>query len=325
MSPVSFGKALVIANPASHSGDGARAIEFLERFLESYTSLTTSFDLIVTQYSGHAQELVSNNDDYDTLLVLGGDGVIHEVVEGIMAHPEEKRPLLGALPYGSGNDFARTLGIAAHNCDLALRQLLMGQESRFDVGRVRSYRPGDLKAQTHYFMQTLSFGIDAQIAHNTTERRKAGAREKGAALFLNSGLKMLPSLTSTWSCEVRIDQEQPFEHENILFAVQNGKTYGGGFLVTPAADPQDGKIDLCYSTGNPCLAQRLRLLALLRFGKHASSRYMVVRQAQKVSLTFHDECPAQIDGEELWGLKFEIDVIPGALRVIQKSVENGMN
>ncbi len=110
MHATDFGLTLIIANPAAQSGAAHEVAERLQRFLDM-TARASQFDLVLTERMGHAKELAAQAQGYRTVIALGGDGVIHEVVNGLMTQEEDTRPALAILPVGSGNDFAQTLGI----------------------------------------------------------------------------------------------------------------------------------------------------------------------------------------------------------------------
>ena len=110
MHATDFGRTLIIANPAAQSGAAREVAERLQRFLDM-TARSSQFDLVLTERMGHAKELAAQAQGYRTVIALGGDGVIHEVVNGLMTQDEAVRPALAVLPVGSGNDFAQTLGI----------------------------------------------------------------------------------------------------------------------------------------------------------------------------------------------------------------------
>ena len=103
---------------------------------------------------------------------------------------------------------------------------------------------------------------------------------------------------------------------SLIFAVLNGPTYGGGFRICPAADPCDGLLDVCYNVGHPNLLHLLFLLGLARFGKHTKSRVARLRTMRTVQIDFFDDVPCQVDGEELKGRSFHVQVVPGAVRVV---------
>lgn len=307
-----LGSTLVIANPASHSGKGAVWAEVVRRFLETYDGATTSFELKMTEATGDAERFAAGAAGYDTLMILGGDGVIHEVVSGLMAIEASLRPRLAVVPLGSGNDFARTLGLTANDPEKALAELLSGAERTFDLGHVTS----DECPEGTYFTESLSFGLDAAIAIDTTKRRAQGTRQEGSGLFLTSSIKLALHAGSGHPCVAHIDGEAPVSLNSLIFAVLNGPTYGGGFRICPAADPTDGALDVCFNVGHPNLLRLLFLLGLARFGRHTRSRIVRLRTMRSVQIAFSDDVPCQVDGEELPGRSFSIEVVPAALRVL---------
>jgi diacylglycerol kinase family enzyme len=99
------------------------------------------------------------------VVAVGGDGTVHEVINGLMQLPAEKRPRLGVVPLGSGNDFAHALGVPLQ-AQNALRQVFLGQPRRIDVGRLQ-----DNLGRVEYFDNTVGLGFDAThhpLAHLTS-------------------------------------------------------------------------------------------------------------------------------------------------------------
>lgn len=304
-----LGSTLVIANPASQSGAGAEGAEFVRRTLEAFSSATKGYDVRLTTGPGHAMQMARAATGFDTVLALGGDGVIHEVVNGLMKIDPSRRPRMGIIPLGSGNDYARTLGMAINEPDKALGQVLQGISYRVDLGVVNGI----------YFDETLSFGVDAAIALDTMERRKkAGAH--GTRLFAASGVDVVRHQMRKWDYRATIDGEQ-MDGGSVIFAVQVGPTYGGGFRICPAADILDGKLDLCYSEGSPSTAAALGILGRARFALHERSRFLRFAQATELTLDFEEEPPCQADGERVEGTHFEISCAHRALEVIHPTWE----
>ena len=153
-----LGSTIVIANPTAHSGKGGHAAELTGHFFESYTSATDNFNLCLTTRAGEATEIAGAAGGTDTVVALGGDGVIHEVINGLMRISPDARPRLGVIAMGSGNDFARTLGVPFNDPEESLHSLLRAQETSYDLGLVDAGTP-----DARYFMETLSFGLDAAI------------------------------------------------------------------------------------------------------------------------------------------------------------------
>lgn len=321
-----WGKTLVIANPAAQSGRGREGAIEVERTLKAGEAPVASWEMRLTTRRDEAAEIAAQAGEYDTVLVLGGDGVIHEAVNGLMRLSESARPRLGVLPLGSGNDFARTLGVASRNKPAdALRELASsGTERTFDLGFVSS----DAEPAGIWFMQTLSFGLDAAIALGSMETRK-GSGAHGTRLFGALGLDVFahnrdpfPYTATLWERE----DSQPVElaGEEVVFAVQVGPTYGGGFRICPEASPTDGLLDLCRSLCVPSVPHTLALFARARLGLHAGSPVLEFRTVSRMTLAFtQQEPPCQADGEALHGIRYEIKSIPKALRVIAGRVWRG--
>ena len=161
-----LGRTLAIVNPAAQNGNGARAAAFLRYASAVGETPFLELDIRTTNASGHAADLAASSTAYDTVLAVGGDGVIHEVVQGLMKIRRTQRPALGVLPCGNGNDYARTLGMRLSVSE-AFPQLLTAVRRAADVGICNG----------EYFMQTLSFGLDAAIALGTHERRERTGRQ----------------------------------------------------------------------------------------------------------------------------------------------------
>lgn len=302
-----LGHTLLIANPAAHSGKGAAGAEFARRFLGSYTSVTNGYEVRLTTGPGEATSIAEGAEGFDTVLVLGGDGVIHETVCGLMARAASGRPQLGVIPLGSGNDYARTLGMVRNDVEGALAQLVRGTAGPVDVGRVNGT----------YFAETLSFGLDAAIALDTTTRRAADTSQEGEALFVTSGLKILSRAKQGFSCTARFDGGEPRELAPHVFAFQIGPSYGGGFLICPDADPADGMLDVCFNTRKPSLPRLMALFGLARTGRHVRSSIIETLRIRHAELEFDAAPPCQVDGEPLEGTSFSIDLLPSALTVIR--------
>ena len=311
-----LGSTIVIANPAARSGKGGHAAELVGRFFESYTSATDDFRLRLTSRAGEATEVAGAAAGADTVIALGGDGVIHEVVNGLMRISPDARPRLGVIAMGSGNDFARTLGVPFNDPDRSIHALLCSREETCDLGLVDAGTP-----YARYFMETLSFGLDAAIALDTTDRRAAQAKQQGAGLFVTSGIRIMGQAHRGWTyCATLVDEtgsRQEIAGNEVIFAVQNGPSYGGGFRITPDASPADGLLDLCRNTDIPAAPTVLGLFGLARGGRHARSRHVTFHRLTHLEVEFTgEEPPTQVDGERLTGASHTVDVVPGTLRVL---------
>lgn len=299
----SLGKTLLIVNPAAQNGcaasAGARAVDKLQSVLPA-----GSFDFILTEAPFHGKELAAGAVGFDTVLALGGDGLVHEVVNGLMKIDPASRPALGILPMGSGNDFAHTVGMS-FTLERSLLQILNTEIQSFDLGLCNG----------QYFVETLSFGLDAAIAHDTVERRKRTGRT-GTLLFVESGLDMLLHHIKEHRYTVQFDAGAEVEGSMLLFAVQVGPTYGGGFKICPEAKPNDGLFDLCIAHPPLGIPKAVMIFLLAKNAYHTHFKNLDFKRAAKITISFEDEPPAQIDGEAFSAKRYEISTTPAALRVL---------
>lgn len=298
-----LGKTLLVANPVAQNGNGAAAALHAGECLRQ-TLPKGDFELVMTEEPLHATRIAEQSDRFDTVLALGGDGLVHEIVNGLMKIDEPSRPAFGLLPLGSGNDYARTLGMS-FVLERSLGQIVEAAPKTLDLGLCNG----------EYFAETLSFGLDAAIALDTVERRKRTGMT-GTPLFLASGIDMLLHQLKEHRFSASIDGGAPFEGSMLLFAVQVGPTYGGGFRICPEASADDGLLDLCVAHSPLGIPKAVIMFLLAKNAHHTGFKQLEFRRASSLSIRFEEELPTQIDGEALPALSYDISIAPKALRVL---------
>ena len=298
-----LGNTLLIANPVAQSGRGLAAAQRVWKLLSD--QLGDSVSLAMTKSAHHAVDLAAGAANFDTVVAIGGDGVIHEVSNGLMALPDDDRPKLGLVPVGSGNDYAHMLGVSS-DLRTACGQLLSAEALDADVGLVNGT----------FYVETLSFGLDAAIALDTMDRRKRTGKS-GTPLYMASGFDQLMHHLDSLSYTVQFDDEEPVSGMSITFAVQLGKYYGGGFNICPDASLTDGLFDICIAHPPVGKLKAAVVFMMAKGGKHRKVKQIETRTASKVRIEFSEEPPAQVDGERIEGRVFDIDVVPHALRVLR--------
>lgn len=305
----SCGRIALIANPAAQNGRGAWAAVEAASLLRARVG-DEGFQLLLTERPRHATALAASLDpSVGTVVALGGDGLISEVAAGLMERPVDERPALGVIPVGSGNDYAASLGVPA-SIGRAIDCVLAGRTAVVDVGRVNG----------RYFVETLSFGLDAAIALDTVERRVRTGRT-GTRLYLESAVDQLFRHLNIYDFTARLTGGDAAAARTVsaaayLLAVQIGPTYGGHFRICPGAELDDGLLDLCYATPHLGPWKALAVLLAAKGGRHTGNRHIHLDRASRLVLDFAEEPPGQIDGEKIEGTHFEIDCIPRALTVI---------
>lgn len=296
------GQPLVILNPAANRGNmhGYRAL--VQRRAEEEGA-----EYVETRLQGEAKErAMQAAGENRPVIIVGGDGSVHEVVNGILA--SGRRVPLGIVAAGSGNDFAWNTLKLPHDPALAIERAFAGQTVEVDAGRVNG----------RYFANSCSIGIDADIAV------AAGAMKRyplmsGQRLYYTTTLKQL--LFGYGRCpwlRIEFDRAEQAgkatEHRYILVAVTNGPTYGAGFRINPKADHCDGLFDVCTIEYMP-LPRALKLLPIVKRGEHEGLPEVTFYRARSLSIESRNPVNVQMDGETTCASRYAIEMLPGALLV----------
>lgn len=305
-----LGKTLIIANPAAKSGQAKDAAQVFYGLMRDAVG-EDRVELLETTHASHAEDLAKEHARYaDTLISVGGDGLVHEIVNGLMQVSESERPALGVVPVGSGNDYALSLGMS-HDLKKAFDQIVKRDVRHVDVGKVNE----------RYFAETLSFGLDAAIALDTMERRRKTGRS-GTILYAESGFDQLfhhldpYAFTATLHGVPGHDVPVVLDGQSYIFAVQIGWSYGGHFKVCPKANMHDGLFDICIARAPLSSWKALLIFLMAKGGHHGGFKAIEFHRARSLELDFKTAPPGQTDGELMRGIHFDIESIDKALSVI---------
>jgi len=289
---------LIIANPQARHGEAGVLAPVIEKLLANL-----AHDTVVTTAPGHATELAASAAGYDVVVASGGDGTVHEVLNGLMRIPAGQRPALAVLPTGSGNDTCRTLGIPF---DLAEATLLLG------TGEQRPYDVGVCNGV--YFNNSFAAGLDAKVTAKAVEYKVTKGRS-GLWLYLTALLHVLFKDIDAFRVEVAFDGGAPVSYDTLIVAITNGPTYGGGFKITPDADPTDGLFDVCMI--DPLgLGEALWRLPFVITGKHTGMSVVHMSHHTSAVIESSVPLPAQIDGEVLLESRYDVTMLPGAIECV---------
>ncbi|MDR2492512.1 MAG: diacylglycerol kinase family lipid kinase [Coriobacteriales bacterium] len=311
-----FRRVAVIVNPRANAGAASRVFPLMRERLAQILA-GAELSCLVTQDAAHATRLGAFVPA-DLLVMVSGDGTVHNVAQGLMRRPRAERPALCMLPVGSGNDYARTLGMPLEAA-AALDGLASAVCVPTDVGCCTVLVPPPdlvrrkLPPEQVYFLETMSIGVDAAVALNTMELR-ASTRSRGRSLYARAAVSAIVKELRPYHAEYTIDGT-PHSDDLLIFAVQNGPTYGSGFKVAPRARITDGVLNVC--TGRNMGALRaLRCLLRIKSGTHEQHPRFSTYECRELTVSLDRLLPIQCDGERVSGSSFAVSVIPGALDVL---------
>ena len=228
----------------------------------------------------------------DRLVAIGGDGAVH-LAAGTVAGT---RTILGVVPAGTGNDFARATGLLDGDLDT-------------QVGRALA-EPVDLDAirSGHGWITTVAtLGFSGDV----TARANAMRRPRGARRYAVATLLQLPRLR-TYAVEVTVDGRRAVSRSTLL-AIGNTAYFGGGMKVCPDAVPTDGRVQV-VSIGDVSRTTFVRVFPRVFSGSHVDRPEVTVTSGSVVTIE-GDGTDLWADGERLGPLPVRLEVVPGALRV----------
>ena len=299
---------IVIVNPASRAGAGARDWPHAAVALRSHFG---PFECCFTERAGHAEQLAREAASLGRPLVLafGGDGTISEVARGILASGQ--LCALGILPHGTGGDLARLLALPTRIEDAA-RTLRRGRTVAIDVGRV-VFADGTVTS----FLNSASFGLSAEVAVRLNRANQSRGGTMGYARHtVEAALRFDPPFVLLQA------EARPRRRLAITtVSLHNGRFFGGGMEMAPAASVTDGVLDAVIVKKLP-LTELLRKAPLLYWGAHLhleEVEHGSVRRLDAWPGRSGERVPLEIDGETGTSLPARFEVAPKALRVVLPS------
>ena len=280
--------ARVILNPTSGSG---RAQRLSEHILVGLERRGIDADLVATTAPREAVRLglEAARSRVDLVIAAGGDGTVHEVANGLLTALAQgvDGPVLGVLPVGTGNDFAKLIG-PLDDLDRSLDLLVEGELQRFDAC-VAEW--GDRR---HWFDNAAGTGIDVEVVRQIFRKRGRGGN--AVVKYLKAVLKALVSYEAI-PLRIRMDGTV-IERDTMIIVAANGRSVGGGFWVTPDAEPRDGLFDICVVNELSFLGA-LPVLARVLRGAHTTHGKVEMYRAAEVEVEALGPDPLffQLDGE----------------------------
>ncbi|TML28350.1 MAG: diacylglycerol kinase family lipid kinase [Actinobacteria bacterium] len=296
-------KTVFLVNPASANGSTGRRWPEIAR---AAAAAGITGDALFSQRPGELTDLTRRaiQDGATLLVVVGGDGTVHEVVNGAIGAGDVE---LAVLPRGTGKDFVRSLRIPS-DVRAALAVARDGRPRTLDAGRA-TYRSWNGSEASAYFANFAGAGISGAIARRANRSSKALG---GRVSFFAATLAVFASWKSA-DVTVQIDGERR-SGDMFEVLVMNGDYAAGGMWVTPEAEPDDGRLDVLL-IGDVSKADFVRTFPKIYRGKHLSHPKIDVLHGAAVRVDAAPAVPVVLDGEQPGTTPARFELVPQALRV----------
>jgi len=310
---------LVIYNPIAGRG---RAKKHWPEVQQALIDAGIEFDAVATSAPLEALTLAEKAaTKYSTVIAVGGDGTVHEVVNGLLrASSEGETIALGVVPLGNGDDFAKmippqtTIGGKVYDWHEAIKKITKGQTKLFDVGRMSGNKlPSKQDNKPQYFMNGMDIGFGAQAALNFT---KVPSFLTGMTAYLAAILKTLIDYHIP-NVSIQIDDQKAFKQSTTMTAITNGRCFGSGFWVCPEAQVDDGLLDVMVTQSVGRL-KILRLIPKIMKGTHVNEPILKNYRARRVVIKSQQPLVVEADGEIPYPQTrhLEVQILDKKLRVI---------
>jgi diacylglycerol kinase (ATP) len=307
-------KTRLIVNPKAGAGRAGRRLEALRRAVDG---VLPGAEIRVTEAPGHARHLAMEaaTDGVQLLAAVGGDGTVHETVDGLFDGDTARAPdlVFGVVPIGTGSDFRKSLDIP-NELDVALRILAKGETRPVDVGHVQLTT--DSGTHTERFINVAGFGANGEVVRQANQMSK---RMGGTVTFFRASLKATLSyspaeLAIRWTGAD--DAEHTWQGRAFSVFVGNGAYCGGGMYVGKGGTMDDGLFDVTILPPSGVATQVVQARRLYDGSLTAwpGARSFRAKQVEVRAVSTHPVY-LDLDGENPGRVPAMFRVLPRALRI----------
>lgn len=285
----------IIANP--NAGRRGKIERVIAKVVETFQARNIPYTLQYANTPELAREIAGGLESAGEkfIIVIGGDGTLSEVVNGLA---EPRNVNLGLIPAGTGNDFAKTLKITK-DLKRNLEHIFSGVIKQFDY----------IQGATRRAVNTASTGIDIEIMQRYNASKRRNKLNYYRALFTTIFRYKAPSH------KIKTDVAELDERKHFVIAACNGQYFGGGMRVSPNSCPHDGRLNMVAIHD---MSRSKILFRLLKFlsGKHINKPYTIEHLTKAVQL--NDSAPTTVDydGELVYNEPFDLQIVVGGLNIL---------
>ncbi len=306
----------IIVNPVAGAGRGKICWDAISSQTGKLAEkVETRFTTGSNQAEGLAMDLCQNGASM--IVAVGGDGTISETASGILRHNAQTgaNVVLGIVPAGTGSDLAKTLHLSTEPV-AAFEAVVTGAARRIDAGRV-DYLGDNATPQTRHFINIASLGLSGPTDRAVNEAKRS-SKLAGKLVFMFHTIRELLRYRFQ-DVVVTVDGAAPVTARIAVVAIANGRFFGGGMMIAPNAEPDDGLLEVVVFRG----ANKLKLISEMNkiySGAHVNLPGVSMLRGRKITVEPASGLSANmalldLDGESPGSIPATFEVLPQALTV----------
>lgn len=315
-------KIFIIANPAAAGGTALREYKIIKKTLEEENVQAKT---VFSEHAGHSIELAKNAflEAPDKIISFGGDGTHNEIMNGIIHGIKEKfnkdvnelsdeekskLPPLGLVSIGSGNDLRKTLNIPK-DIKEALQIALKGKEKLIDAGYFE-FKNFEGKDNSRYFINVLSGGFSGTVTENANRAKKTPFKN---LIYFNALLRNL--IFAGIPDGFLLNEDDRIEGKFFEFDISNGKYFGGGMMISPRSEINDGELDISLFRNYKGIEILFKLRKLYN-GTIINEKKLYYKKTKETYIECTPKALIEADGEVIGFTPVKAKVIKKAIKII---------
>jgi YegS/Rv2252/BmrU family lipid kinase len=298
-------KVHIIVNPFSARGKTGKRWEFIKEIIRNYYH---EFKYIFTEKPKQATQIAREllKEGFDLIIGVGGDGTLNEITNGFFQSNSNKaindEAALGIIPSGTGSDFIRFMKIP-RDLHKSVELIKSSSVKKIDIGQIHFIQDNQ-KTNSQYFINVADFGLGAAVIKKMSA---IPSIKRGPFSYYKGLLSTLKNYKSKW-VKIIIDDRETIEGRFTIGAVANGRIFGGGMIIAPDAEPDDGFLDLVLVEDMKKL-EIVKNTPLLYKGTIRKNPKVIIKKVRKIKIFSTDDVQIEYDGELGKTLPAEFEIV----------------
>ena len=307
---MALNKVHVIVNPFSARGKTEKRWNLIKEIVTHYFK---EFKYIFTEKPKQATKIARDllKDGFDLIIGVGGDGTLNEITNGFFqknsSDTVNEEASLGIIPSGTGSDFIRFLKIP-RDFNKSVELIKKSKTKKMDVGKITFFRE-DEEEKHKYFINIADFGLGAEVIKKLSD---VPSIKRGPLLYYKGLLMTLKDYRSK-VVRIKLDDSREFEGKFVIGAIANGRIFGGGMMIAPRAEPDDGFFDLVLVEDMKKLEIIAKTPHLYRGTIEKVPKVWITR-ARKINISSDETVNIEYDGEVG-------KTLPAGFEIIEKKIK----